>query len=53
MWSAWEWEYTMWVTVLDIPFALVMASIARSRLWPMVGGASMRTTPSRVVKNMA
>jgi hypothetical protein len=32
------------------PLAAAISSTARWRLWPMVGGASSRTTPSRVVR---
>ena len=41
------------VTVLLAPLAAVTSSMARWRLWPMVGGASNRTTPSGVVRNAA
>jgi len=53
MWSVWECEYTRWVTFAGLPLAWVTAPMARSRFCPMVGGASTRTTPSRVVRNMA
>ena len=43
----------MWVTWLDTPLADAIASIARWRLSPMVGGASNSTTPSLVVRNAA
>src|SRR5215203_656253 len=34
------------VTALVTPSAAAISSTARCRLWPMVGGASNRTTPS-------
>ena len=40
-----------WVTVLGTPLAAAISSTARRRLWPMDGGASNNTTPSRVVRN--
>jgi hypothetical protein len=40
-----------WVILLLTPFAEAISSTARWMLWPMVGGASRRTTPSEVVRN--
>src|ERR1700730_14144307 len=40
-----------WVTVLLTPSAAAISFTARCRLWPMDGGASNSTTPSRVVRN--
>jgi hypothetical protein len=40
-----------WVTLLLTPLAAAISSTARWMLWPMVGGASSRTTPSDVVRN--
>lgn len=53
MWPALEWEYTRCVTLEGLPLARVTSWMARSRLCPMVGGASTSTTPSLVVRNMA
>jgi hypothetical protein len=38
-------------TLLLTPFAAAISSIARWMLFPIVGGASSRTTPSDVVRN--
>jgi hypothetical protein len=37
--------------VLLRPSAAAISSTARRRLWPMLGGASNSTTPSRVTRN--